>query len=152
MQKDERFKSWRKKQILLFRYYFRSIRRRFISIPKLLVVLSLIGVFALVLFPSLRARLRDTQIPSQSSFHISGLISQQVKEAERTSNQPIHGALVEVGGFRALSGADGTYDLEFSSPVNSGIPVVFKFGDRESVERVDFPSESTKLKKDFVFK
>jgi len=80
------------------------------------------------------------------------LISQEVKEADRTSVQPIHGALVEVGGFRALTGADGAYDLEFFSPINTGIPVVFKFGDRESVERVDFPSESTKLRKDFVFK
>jgi hypothetical protein len=152
MQKRERFRLWRKERMLLFRYHFRSFRRRFFSVPQFAFLVSLLGLIAIVLFPGLRSRLRDAQVAPQNSFHISGLVSQETKQGEEFSNQPIRGALIEIGGARAVSGVDGSYDLEFTSTSNAGIPVVFKFGDRESLERIDIPSGSTRLRKDFVFR
>lgn len=152
MDKRAGFRLWWKKELLLFRYHFRSFRRRALSIPQLAFAVSLVGVFALVLFPSLRTRLRDAQSPAQSSFHVSGSISEEIKPPEGAATQPIQGAIIEVGGARTISGADGSYYLEFRSENNAGIPVIYKYGNRQSLERIDFPIGSATIRKDYVFK
>jgi hypothetical protein len=152
MDKSNGFGLWLKKEVLLFRYHFRSFRRRALSIPQLAFAVSLVGVFALVLFPSLRTRLRDAQDHTQSSFHVSGSVSEEITLPASAANQPIHGAIIEVGGARTISGADGSYDLEFRSENNAGIPVIYKYGKRQSLERIDFPEGSATIRKDYVFK
>jgi hypothetical protein len=145
------FTLWRKEKWLLARYRFRSFRRRVPSTPLFLFAISF-ALFTVVLWPNLRARIRGSSSDAAASLHVFGVISEEVKNQDRISYKPAQGAMIEIGGARTFSGADGTYEIEFPSWNHEGVPIVFRYGERELLERLTFSQGQDRARKDFVFR
>jgi hypothetical protein len=150
-QTKNSFRMWRKEKWLLTRYYLRSFRRRVPSTPLVLFAISF-ALFAIVMWPNLRSRLRGSDSKSATAFHVFGLISEEVKNQNSISYKPAQGAMIEVGGARTFSGADGTYDIEFPSSNHEGVPIIFRYGERELLERISLSPGQDRIRKDLVFR
>lgn len=143
-----------KKYLLLIRYYLRSFHRRTAYTPLIFLIIS-ITLVGVILMPSLRQRLREaaqlsTQVPARQVF---GTVSEQVIiPNEPVSIKPISGAIIEIGGEHTISNTDGTYELMFHSRTGNRLPIIFRHGDREEIDRVNLPEGGDKVRKDFIFR
>jgi len=140
---------------LLAKYYLRSFwRRTFIVLPMILFGISLF-LFSLVLFPSLRARLRGSAFLATAeppSLTISGIVYQAVIRGDgKSDHTPVEGAQVESGGFRTTTSPSGTFSLTILSPVDAEIPMIFSHSGVERVIRVSFRPGRKSLEHNFVF-
>lgn len=147
-------KMWIKKYVLLARYYLRSFHRRTPYTPLIFLLISIMLV-AVIFVPSLRQRLREsaqlsTVDPDRKVF---GTVSEQIViPNEPVSLRPISGAIIEIGGEHAISNPDGYYELTFHSPTGNSLPIIFRYGEREVIDRFSLPEGSDKVRKDFIFR
>src|SRR5918912_3843745 len=134
-------KMWIKKYFLLGKYYLRSFHRRTPYTPLIFLLISIMLV-GVILVPSLRQRLREAAQLSitDPDREVFGTISEQVViPNEPVSLRPISGAIIEIGGEHTISNPDGTYELIFHSPTGNSLPIIFRYGDREVIDRFSLP-------------
>jgi hypothetical protein len=147
-------KIWFKKYILLTKYHLRSFGRRTAYTPIALFLISFI-LFALILMPSVRQRIREKVKTSSmnTALQVFGTISEEVIiQNGPVTMRPISGAIIEIGGEHTLSNPDGTYKLTIHSPTKQRLPIIFNYGNREVIDRISFPEGRDRVQKDFTFR
>lgn len=141
-----------KARSILLKYYVRRFLKSTMGwVPSLLFLFSL-ALLALVLFSSVGQRLYVLPF-GPKVLEVTGTVTEEVRGEDGTvSNEPVSGVSVESGGFRVTNDSGGTYKLEFRSEETQEVPVIFKRGSDEIVNRVSFPSGEYKAQKDVTFR
>lgn len=138
---------WRKKQILLFKYYFRYFLRKF-SISLFLFLISLV-LFAFVFFPSLGQTIRQSNLISNRPIELK--IEGVVYKINETGNKEfISGVLIETGGYKTTSDINGYYELSFNTVNLTDIPVIYSYQENEIIKRYSFDKTLISIKGDIL--
>ena len=88
--------------------------------------------------------------PHVSPFRLVGYVTKSVdSEGGPRRTVVVRGAIVEVGGFRAVSDSTGIFELPFSSPSRHSIPVIVRADSVVKVFRVSFPADRARLSRTF---
>jgi hypothetical protein len=140
---------------MLARYYLRSVAKRTLGAVPAFIFLVSLALFIAVLVPKFRDRLRESQPGSDGllTLQIVGSVFEETRGPDGTATiAPVSGAAVEIGGYGTTSDPSGAYELKFGSPTLRAIPIVFRWGNHEVIERVDFPAGGGEIEKDFIFR
>lgn len=141
-QQNFTWQQKRKAAGLRFRYYARQIFKRTIDRYTFFILLLSLGLFFLSLNNS-----------RTHAFQITGIVLEEVtlpNGITRLSVVPT--TSVEIGGFQTFTDLEGRYTLRFSSSVTEKIPIIYRTGSREEIERVDFGLLQRELEKDYIFR
>ena len=145
-----RWKAW----ILLSRFYTRSAAKSLFSrLPLVLFVVSFL-LFAIVMIPSIRDRLRNSRLLTQQmvTFSFSGKVGRMVSVPNGFPEiLALPGATVEVGGSKGTTDENGKYELQAQAYAGQTIPIVFTYQRTSAIDRVSVPNVGKEIKEDFTF-
>jgi hypothetical protein len=133
---------------MLFRYYFRNFWKKVSSTwPIILFVISLF-LFSSVLAPNVAHRQPIWgEWPIVLELH--GSVFVQTNENQNSGLIPVSRALIEVGGYSAITDPDGMFHIKFVSKSFNNIPVIIQWSNKTVIKRVSF--ESGQFEKTEVF-
>lgn len=134
--------EWRdelKKLFLYLRYLLKRFRRTLaVSLPLLFFFLTAF-IFLVILIPSALERIALT-LPRLGPVHeyvLEGTITRIVRQPDGgEALQPVDCAVVEVGGFRTVTGDSGLFVLRLQAEANESIPVCVTAGTQTIIRRV----------------
>lgn len=140
---------------LLARYHVRSFFKRGLGLLPFLLFLLSFGLFSLALVPRLIDRIQVSPVLASRvrTLSIKGRVKAELPNPVRSGEYrtvPIEEAVIESGGFQAITTDNGIFELTFESRERESIPIVVRHNGREKIFRVTYPPNVYALQKDFL--
>jgi hypothetical protein len=143
---------------MLARYYLRAFWR-WLRPYKSFVLIIIAGTVYFILLRQIVAHRRvPSLVDSPRILLVKGSVLQWDRAPFSLSPtpaprlfKPVAAAVVDVGGYRALTNSQGEYEVEFTSVSNHDIPIVIRINGQQLVERISFITGETRVRQDFIF-
>lgn len=141
-----------KAERMLARYYGRrSLKTAATKLPYALFATSFM-LFAIVLLPSLRLRIRDSALLSglPQRIQLQGSVTEVFKDSKGNRiERPFEGITVEVGAIKTRTSADGKYQLLVDVFGDHSLPIILSTQTQSTVRRISIPEHAKIAVNDF---
>ncbi|MFQ6060744.1 MAG: hypothetical protein ACE5KV_05565, partial [Thermoplasmata archaeon] len=106
-------------------------------------------LFLSILVPNVVLRVLPIADEWPRVLELHGTVLEESNETDSGTLVSVSGAIVEIGGYRAITDANGEFYIKFVSDSSNDIPLVISWSDRSVVMRVTY--ESGQFRKTEVF-
>jgi hypothetical protein len=123
--------------------------------PMLLFILSFL-LFVMLLIPNMGQKLLEKLDISSSGhreYRVLGTVWEQVRREKNViDTKPLPAVVVEIGGFSTFTDTAGRFELKFRSMNSKDIPIIFRLGTKERIDRITFGTGNSTIQMGFVFR